>query len=120
MHVPREKFIIPNTQLHTMSFIIIYTTCPDKEIAKKISDTLLNKKLIACANMFSIESAYWWLSNIEKADEVVCLMKTTIDNWEAIKKEIKSVHPYETPCIAKINAEANKEYEDWIEASLGK
>ena len=31
-----------------------------------------------------------------------------------MKLEIKNSHPYETPCIIKINVESNKDYEAWI------
>ena len=38
----------------------VYITCKDKKEARKISRFLLEKKLIACANIFPIESMYRW------------------------------------------------------------
>jgi len=38
-------------------FILVYITHETENAAKKISDYLLNKKLIACANIFPITSA---------------------------------------------------------------
>jgi periplasmic divalent cation tolerance protein len=37
-----------------------YITNPSKEEAKRIAKHLLDKRIIACANIFPIESMYWW------------------------------------------------------------
>lgn len=97
-----------------MSFILIYTTHENKEEADKITSHLLEKKLVACANIFPINSTFWWLWKIERSDEVVTILKTKRENWEIVKKEIKKLHPYKIPCIIKIEVEANEEYENWI------
>lgn len=97
-----------------MSFILIYVTHENEEQAKKITSYLLQKKLIACANFFPISSSYWWKGKIEHANEIVTLLKTKKENWNKLKSEIEQIHPYQTPCIMKINVEANKEYEQWI------
>ena len=97
-----------------MTFILIYVTHKNLEEAKKIASVLLDKKLIACANFFPIESAYFWKGKIEDAKEYVSLLKTRKENWNKVKLEIKRVHPYETPCILKIEVEANEDYEKWV------
>ncbi|PIN80097.1 divalent-cation tolerance protein CutA [Candidatus Woesearchaeota archaeon CG10_big_fil_rev_8_21_14_0_10_32_9] len=97
-----------------MSFIIVYVTHKNLEEAKKIASHLLEKKLIACANFFPISSSYWWKGSIETSDEIVSLLKTKNENWIKLKNEIKKIHPYETPCIMKLNVEANEDYESWI------
>jgi periplasmic divalent cation tolerance protein len=97
-----------------MGFIIIYITHKNLEEAKKVAFHLLQKKLIACANFFPIGSAYWWEGKIETSDEVVSIVKTRKENWERVKAEVKKIHPYEVPCIMKIDVEANGDYESWI------
>jgi periplasmic divalent cation tolerance protein len=97
-----------------MKFIIIYATHKNLEEAKKIGNLLLNKKMIACANYFPIESFYWWKGKIENAKEIVSLLKTRKENWSKVKKEIEKIHPYETPCIIKIEVESNEDYSNWI------
>jgi periplasmic divalent cation tolerance protein len=92
---------------------IIYITNPDRKTAKKIALRLLKKRLIACANIFPIESVYWWKGKIENAKEVVLILKTK-ENFNKIKNEVKKIHPYSIPCIIKFDAEANKEYEEWL------
>ncbi len=100
-----------------MSFIIIYITHSSEENAQKIADQLLQKKLVACANIFPIKSMYWWNGNIENENEYVSIVKTKPELWEILQKEIKTIHPYDVPCIMKIEAEANEEYEKWIRES---
>ena len=70
--------------------------------------------MVACANIFPIKSMYWWNGTIENEQEYVSIIKTTPENWEISQKEISEIHPYEVPCIIKIEVEANKEYEKWI------
>lgn len=97
-----------------MSFSIIYVTHENITEAKKISDHLLNKKLIACANFIPIEAAYWWNGTIESENEIVSILKTRNELWEKVKKEIETIHPYDVPCIMKLQVEANDSYEQWI------
>lgn len=94
-------------------FNLIYITNPDRKTAKKIALRLLKKRLIACANIFPVESVYWWEGKIENAKEVVLILKTK-ENFNKIKNEVKKIHPYSIPCIIKFDAEANKEYEEWL------
>ncbi len=97
-----------------MGLIIIYVTHPDKKQAKKMGDHLLEKKLIACANYLPIEADYWWQGIIESDREIVSLLKTRSESWEKVRAEIEKIHPYDIPCIIKIDVQANKKYEEWI------
>jgi len=78
-----------------MSFIIIYITHDSEADAKKISKHLLDKRLVACANIFPIKSMYWWKGEITDAVEYVSIVKTPEKNWERIKDEVAKIHPYE-------------------------
>lgn len=100
-----------------MGFIIVYVTHPDQKTAEKISNTLVKEKLIACSNTFSIKSSYWWQSVMQHEDEIVTILKTKNKNWEKLKSRIAELHPYDVPCIMKIEVEANEGYEKWIRES---
>lgn len=107
-----------------MKFIIIYITHSNLKEAKKVAEALLEKKLVACVNYFPIESSYWWPASttlqrgekgkITNAKEIVSLVKTKKENWTKVKKAVEAMHPYETPCIMKMEVESNKSYADWI------
>lgn len=101
-----------------MKFIIIYTAHPNLKTAKKIAASLLKRRLIACANFFPIQSAYWWKNKIINSKEIVSIVKTSRNNWTKIQSEIIKLHPYQTPCILKIEVEANEDYESWINKEI--
>ncbi len=98
----------------SLYMILIYITCKDKKQAKSISKKLLEDRLVACTNTFPIESMYWWENKIQEDTEVVIIAKTKEENYEKVKQEVKKLHSYDIPCILKLNAEANKEYNNWI------
>lgn len=97
-----------------MAFIVVYVTHKNLSEAKKVAEHLLKKRLIACVNYLPIGSSFWWKGKIDHSKEIVTLLKTKKENWAKIKAEIKKIHPYETPCIMKIDVEANEDYESWV------
>ena len=101
-----------------MSFIIIYITHKNEAAAKKVSDQLVNEKLVACGNLFPIQSAYWWQGAVQNENEWVSIVKTIPELWEKVKSKVEAIHPYEVPCIMKLEAEANEKYEAWIRGSV--
>ncbi|MEM2131075.1 MAG: divalent cation tolerance protein CutA [Candidatus Woesearchaeota archaeon] len=101
--------------------ILIYTTCKDLQEAEKISKHLLNLKLIACSNVFPINSFYFWNEKIENSNEYACILKTLKKNYKKIEKEIKKIHSYEMPAIFSINIKnMSKEYFNWINHNIKK
>ena len=94
--------------------ILIYITCKDEKEAVKISKQLLDKKLIACSNMHPIRSMYHWNGKLQDDKEFVIIAKTKEKNYKEIKEEVQKLHSYDVPCILKINAEANKSYDNWV------
>jgi periplasmic divalent cation tolerance protein len=94
--------------------IIVYITCKDEQEAVNISKHLLNKRLIACSNIHPIRSMYWWNKKIEDEREFALIAKTKEKNYKNIKEEVKKLHSYDVPCILKIDAEANENYDRWV------
>ena len=103
-----------------MGFCMVYITHADQAAAESLVHQLLSEKLIACGNIFPIKSAYWWQGQIENDDEVLSIIKTPLTHWEALKSRVETLHPYDIPCIIKIEVEANDNYEKWIHNSVKK
>lgn len=96
---------------------VLYTTVSDNATAEKIVVDLLQQRLIACANIIpKINSMYWWNGKICQDQEVGIILKTNTNLIQRVSKELKRLHPYETPCIIEFeNTEShNKDYMDWI------
>ena len=101
-----------------MNFIFIYITNPTKEEAKRIARHLLERKLIACGNIFPINSLYWWEGKIADENEFVLIAKTIEANYEKVKNEVEKIHSYQVPCIIKIPVSSNKKYFDWLKGEI--
>ena len=96
----------------------IYITVPNKKEAKKIARHLLKSRLIACANIFPIDSLYWWQEKITNNTEAVLIVKTFNKNFHKVVKEVEKIHPYSTPCIAKIEVNTNKKFSCWLKREI--
>lgn len=98
-----------------MKFYMVYVTTKDEEEAKKISLYFLEKRLVACANIFPVRSLYWWKGKIEDDSEEILIMKTQEKHKDTIIKTIKDMHSYDVPCIEFIEINSgDPDYLKWI------
>jgi len=102
------------------SLIFIYITCPDSITSEKIADYLINKDLIACANIFpEITSICKWKNKKQTDKESVLILKTSKNNFTSIESEVRKLHPYTCPCIISIPTNSvNSDYMGWINNQL--
>ncbi len=83
-----------------MPFSLGYITCPDKDIAETLARLLLEKRLIACANILSpMQALFRWEGRVDAAQEIPLLIKTQQKHENAIIRLVKDHHPYTCPCI---------------------
>jgi len=101
-----------------MDLVFIYITNPTQKEARKIAKYLLEKRLIACANIFPVESLYWWQEKIANEKEFVLIVKTREKNFEKVRNEVKKIHSYSVPCIIKIPVSSNEKYFDWLKTEI--
>ena len=97
---------------------LLYVPCKDKKEASTIAKALLDKKLIACANIFPITSFYIWKGKRKDEKEFVLLAKTHKKHAKAIRSEVKKLHSYKTPAIISFSADVNPSYENWMKTQL--
>jgi len=102
-----------------MKYSLGYITAPTKKEAEAIVMELLERQLIACANVFSsVDSFYVWDDAIQKDKELVIVLKTREVNEEKIIKLVKKMHSYECPCIVFVPMSyGNKDFLKWISSS---
>lgn len=78
----------------------VTVACPDEATAREIADSLLGRRLVACAQLSApVESRYRWNGALESAREVVLVLKTRADLFEPVAGAIRALHPYEVPAI---------------------
>jgi periplasmic divalent cation tolerance protein len=98
---------------------LVYVTCPDAATAEGLARTLLTERVIACANVLpGMRSWYRWEGVVTAADEVVVLLKTTLDLAPLVSSRVGLLHPYEVPCIVTLTAHAAGPFAAWVGAEV--
>ncbi|MDO8269675.1 MAG: divalent-cation tolerance protein CutA [Candidatus Levybacteria bacterium] len=102
-----------------MKMIIVYLTCANEEEALRISEALLDKKLVACAKKLPINSSFWWEGKKDTASEILVLLETVEDKFEAIEAEVKVHHSYETPMLFAVSVlRTTEKVKKWLREEL--
>jgi periplasmic divalent cation tolerance protein len=78
------------------SFIELVLTCGSWQEAQKVADVLLEKHLVACVEFMEVKSKYWWKRQLDEANEIKLIMTSLEKHFEAVEKELKTHHSYET------------------------
>jgi periplasmic divalent cation tolerance protein len=84
--------------------------------ARKMCESILEKRLAACVKISPVSSSYWWKGRISKSREFLLSAVTTAKKSGKLTDFIKGVHPYEVPEVIVIGAKsANVSYGRWVE-----
>lgn len=99
---------------------VVLVTVSSEEEAQIITDALLEKRKAACVNIVSrVASHFWWQGKIDKADEVLLIIKTRTSEVPDIVRIVKQNHKYTVPEIIALPVIAgNDDYLDWINSEV--
>ncbi len=96
---------------------VVMTTFPDAEVAARVLDGLLEKRLAACVQTMPIQSAYRWQGVVNRESEVLALIKTKRELFPEVEEHLRAAHPYEVPEILLLPAASGSAaYLQWIAA----
>ena len=114
-----ETLPLPGMKL-ARQFHVVLVTAPDLKTARALAAATLRARLAACVNLVPrIESHYWWGGKLERAQEVLLLLKTVKSKLPGLEKLILGEHPYDTPEFVVLPLTAGAErYLDWLSASV--
>ncbi len=104
-----------------MSVLSVYAVFASAEEAERIGRDVVECRLAACINILGpCRSIYRWKGEIETADEVAAVFKTSDRMVDALITRIAGLHSYDVPAITvwpidKLLAP----YADWVEESTG-
>lgn len=95
-------------------------TAPDRASAEKIVDQLVEEGLIACGNMLgAVSSVYRWQGAVERAAEILVILKTTEARAASVVAHIRELHPYEVPEVLFLPVSIGYEaYIQWVRDSV--
>ena len=101
-------------------YIIVQTHTNKKQVYIDISRLLIQKKIVACVNIYpAVLSIYRYNNEVVEDNEYLVHIKTTSDKFTEIRKIIERLHNYETPEIISLEIlEGNEKYLKWIQDEI--
>ncbi|HLM98300.1 MAG TPA: divalent-cation tolerance protein CutA [Bryobacteraceae bacterium] len=101
--------------------IVVFSTASSAEEAEKIARGLVNERLAACVNLVpAIRSIYRWQGKIEDSQEVLLIIKSSRERFDALRTLLEKLHSYEVPeVIAMPVVDGARNYLNWMDGELG-
>jgi periplasmic divalent cation tolerance protein len=99
--------------------LLVFTTFPDEETARKITREIVDLGLAACGNILpQIHSIYRWQGKTESNNEALGLFKLDAESYSAFEKKLRALHPYDVPEIISCKIDRGlPEYLSWVAES---
>ena len=100
-------------------YIVVLVTTKNGREANKIATKLVEGKLIACANVIKgVRSIFRWQGKIDRANEVLLILKSKKSCLPKIVKMVKKYHSYDVPeIIALPITDGSRDYLNWIKSN---
>jgi len=104
-----------------MAEILVLTTADSSELAARIATELVEAREAACVNIVpGVRSIYRWEGKVCDEQELLLVIKSTRDRFEAVRARIRQVHTYQVPEIVAVEVEAgDPDYLAWLRGQLG-
>jgi periplasmic divalent cation tolerance protein len=95
-------------------------SCESAAEADKIASALVEHRLAACVNILpGVSSVYRWKGSVERASEIILLIKTRRPLLAQVQAEIERLHSYELPeLIALPIVDGSERYLEWLDQGL--
>lgn len=98
--------------------VMVLSNLPDRDAAEKLARHLVEQRLAACVNILApCRSVYRWQGQVEAADEIPVMIKTSVARYAELEAAIRAQHPYEVPEIIAVPVVQGLEsYVQWVRA----
>lgn len=98
--------------------IVLKTTYPSPVMAKHVAKEVVREGFAACTQVIKgVTSFFRWEGKVQSAHEYILLCKTSPQMCQKLKDKIREGHPYDTPEILLLEADADEAYVLWLNAS---
>jgi periplasmic divalent cation tolerance protein len=94
---------------------LVFVTASSLEEARNLAQGILDQHLAACVNILPVvESHYRWQGKVETSSEVMLIIKSSAEQFEALAGFVRKHHSYECPEITAVAAhEISPGYRSW-------
>lgn len=93
---------------------IALTNLPSKD-AEPIARLLVEEHLVACVNLYPVQSLYFWNGEICSDSETTLMMKVTTEGVERLKQRLCELHPYELPEFVVLDVDNEASLRAYVE-----
>lgn len=106
--------------MSTAAVQLVFTLCPNAELAQEIARRLVDLRLAACVNILApCRSVYEWQGERCEENEVPLLIKTTAACYPVLEATIRQLHPYELPEIVAVDiTQGLPAYLGWVTSQV--
>ncbi len=101
------------------AFCVVLVTASNHEEAQHLARALVESRLAACVQLSPINSVYRWEGEVQQAEEVLMLIKTSRAHFASMERLITALHSYSVPEIIQLPIERGAEnYLQWLASEL--
>jgi len=103
-----------------MNEIIVLCTVDSAELGERIATALVEAREAACVNILSgIRSVYHWEGQLCRDDELLLVIKSVAEKFEAVRETIRRIHTYQVPEVIAVPVTAgDADYLKWLRDSV--
>jgi periplasmic divalent cation tolerance protein len=96
---------------------LVLVTASSVEEARTLARVILEARLAACVNLVpGVESHYWWQGRLESGAEILLLIKSSAEQFDALTALVKANHSYACPEVVALDPGAiSPDYLAWWE-----
>src|SRR5689334_15735600 len=100
--------------------VVVLMTCKTAKEGARIARHLIEKHLIACANIINgVQSIYQWEGKIQDEKECWMILKSTRELMPALRIEVEKENSYAVPeLIALPIIDGSPNYLNWLDQEL--
>ena len=103
-----------------MNEIIVLCTVDSAELGERIATALVEAREAACVNIISgVRSVYRWEGQLCRDAELLLVIKSVAEKFEAVRETIRRIHTYQVPEVIAVPVTAgDADYLKWLRDSV--
>ena len=100
--------------------LLVLSTVATAADAERIARGLVERRVAACVNVVpGLLSTSRWKGAVEREGELLLLIKTRAERFDALREALVALHPYEVPELIALPIEAgHAPYLAWLDESV--
>ncbi|NPA05095.1 MAG: divalent-cation tolerance protein CutA [Crenarchaeota archaeon] len=99
-----------------VSGVVVVLTTVGRGRGEELASRLVEDGVAACVSIAPVRSVYFWKGRVERDDEDLLIIKTSVEMLPELVSRLRSIHPYEVPELLVIPVMGfGPDYGRWVE-----